>query len=105
MLIRYSKSTGHSHSQWRWLTVLSCGIIFPNHFFAINLRQNTHFSLTESDMSKCVEHPELRICPADHPVFTDTKSCLVSLFMQTKDVTSACARRLIPGPPEQTLSR
>ena len=75
-------------------------------YLAMNLAQNSHLTLSEAEMLRCKKHPELRICPADNPVITNSpNSCLASLFLQTKDAPITCGRRVLSRPPGSTLSR
>jgi hypothetical protein len=77
-----------------------------NVYFAANVPQRTQLVLSENELLKCKAHQEFKICPADHPEFSnEIKTCLLSLYLQLDNVHEICERRVSMSLPPPTLLR
>jgi hypothetical protein len=61
-------------------------------YFAINLLQRTHLTLTEADVTEC-RGEQIMICPANRAVYnSEVNSCTWSLYLQSEQARELCRR-------------
>jgi hypothetical protein len=79
--------------------------VLDKKYFAINPLQRAYFAMTEVEASKCTG-TFIKICPTDHAVYsTEVKSCVSSLYLQSREVQDWCKRELMINPGPDLLER
>jgi hypothetical protein len=76
-----------------------------NEYMVINIVQRSYFTMTSIERKAC-QGKSLLITPANKPVFSmNVQSCLLSLFLQARDVNQRCRRSLYTAKPTPFLER
>jgi hypothetical protein len=74
-------------------------------YMAVNSMQQSYFTMTTIERKAC-QGKILQICPADKPIFNmNVNSCLLSLFLQARDINQWCRRSIATGVPTPKLQR
>jgi hypothetical protein len=91
----YSKLSNHSFVRYA----------ISGDFFAVNVHQQTHFTMTESELLRC-KGQGIKVCPATRPVFSvEQETCPWSLYMKLEHSREVCSRQITTVAPHPTLER
>jgi hypothetical protein len=74
-------------------------------YFAMNVPQRTHFTMTEAELLRCKGHGN-KVCQSNHPVYSkEEKTCPSSLYLQLDNIRAVCSRQITTVTPPVTFER